>query len=290
MQGLKFRIQHPDGRLEELQIEGDRVLIGSGAHCDIRLPIDQAAVENIAIQSGSTGLVAEARSFQPAPTINDSPFTRTQVMQDSVLGVGQTRIWVTPAELGEGAVIKKKEQKTSPFTLVLAAVAIPICAYILIFTGNGGGAQAPAPAKVPALWSKTPPTCPQSSSEAAAALADDRAALAKAKQERRPFHVQDGVAAVPLFEEAAACYRVAGKTKLAARYAHHAAELRKDVANDFRTHRVRLEHAISVKDWATAQQEVRVLLAFMQGKQGDYVTWLSNLDRHLELTYGGKRQ
>jgi hypothetical protein len=289
MQGLKFRIQHPDGRLEELQIEGDRALIGSGAHCDIRLPVDQSAVESIAIQSGSTGVVADARSFQPAPTINESPFTRTQVMQDSVLGVGQTRIWVTLSELSEGAVAKKKQEKTSPFTYVLAAIAVPICAYILL-TGNGDASQSRMPTKIPALWSKAPPTCPQSSPEAAAALADDRAGLAEAKQERRPFHVQDGVAAVPLFQEAAACYRVAGKPKLAAEYAQHAEELRKDVAEDFRTHRVRLEHAISVKDWATAQEEVRVLLAFTQGQQGDYVTWLSNLDRRLELTYGSKHQ
>jgi len=289
MQGLKFRIQHVDGRTEEVAIEGDRALIGSGGHCDIRLPVDQAALENIAIQAVSTGLVAEARSFQPAPTINESPFTRTQVMRDSVLGIGQTRIWVEAAELGQAAgVTKKKQEKTSPFTLILAAVAVPLSLYILL-TGNGPSGTQIKQVKAPPLWSKQVPRCPQSSPEQALALARDRASLADAKRERRPFHVQDGVKAVPLYEEAAACFKVAQKPKTAAAYARSAKDLKADVAEDYRTHRVRLGHAISIKDWATAQKEIRVLLAFTEGQQNAYVTHLSNMDRQLKLKFGSKR-
>lgn len=287
MQGLKFRIQQADGRTEEVAIEGDRALIGSGGHCDIRLPVDQAAVENIAIQAVSTGLVAEARSFQPAPTINESPFTRTQVMRDSVLGIGQTRIWVEAAELGQTAdVSKKKQEKTSPFTLILAAVAVPI--YILL-SGNGTSGTQLKKVQPSPLWSKQAPTCPQSSPEQALALARDWASLGDAKRERRPFHVHDGVKAVTLYEEAAACFKVAKKPKTAAAYASVAKKLEADVAEDYRTHRVRLEHAISIKDWPTAQQEVRVLLAFTEGQQNAYVTHLSNLDRQLTLKFGSKQ-
>lgn len=288
MQGLKFRIQHVDGRTEEVAIEGDRALIGSGGHCDIRLPVDQAAVENISVQTVSTGLVAEARSFQPAPTINESPFTRTQVMRDSVLGIGQTRIWVEAAELNQAAgVSKKKQEKTSPFTLILAAVAVPLSLYILL-TGNGPGGTQMKKVKPSPLWSSQAPKCPQSSPEQALALARDRASLADAKRERRPFHVQDGVKAVGLYEEAAACFKVANKPKTSAAYATVAKKLKADVAEDYRTHRVRLEHAITIKDWTTAQQEVRVLLAFTEGQQNPYVTHLSNLDRQLRLKFGSK--
>lgn len=289
MQGLKFKIQHVDGRIEEVSIEGDRALIGSGGHCDIRLPVDQAAVENIAIQSVSTGLVAEARSFQPAPTINESPFTRTQVMRDSVLGISQTRIWVEAAELEQTAgVAKKKQEKTSPFTIILAAVAVPVSLYILL-SGNGSGATKSKPVKAPPLWSSQPVRCPQSSPEQALALARDRASLADAKRERRPFHVQDGVKAVSLYEEAAACFKVANKPKTAAAYAAVGKKLKADVALDYRTHRVRLEHAISIKDWQTAQEEIRVLLAFTQGQQNRYVTHLSNMQRELRLKYGSTK-
>lgn len=289
MQGLKFKIQHVDGRIEEVSIEGDRALIGSGGHCDIRLPVDQAAVENIAIQSVSTGLVAEARSFQPAPTINESPFTRTQVMRDSVLGISQTRIWVEAAELEQTAgVAKKKQEKTSPFTIILAAVAVPVSLYILL-SGNGSSATKSKPVKAPPLWSSQQVRCPQSSPEQALALARDRASLADAKRERRPFHVQDGVKAVSLYEEAAACFKVANKPKTAAAYAAVGKKLKADVALDYRTHRVRLEHAISIKDWQTAQEEIRVLLAFTQGQQNAYVTHLSNMQRELRLKYGNTK-
>ena len=35
-----------------------------------------------------------------------------------------------------------------------------------------------------------------------------------------------------------------------------------------------------------ARREVRILMQFTEGKQGDYVTWLSNLDRKLKLKLG----
>lgn len=289
MQGLKFRIQHPDGRVVDVSIEGDRALIGSGGHCDIRLPLDQAAVENVVIQSGPVGLVAEARSFQPAPTVNDYPFTRTQVMPDSVLGVGQTRIWVTAAELGETAdVVKKKQEKSNPLIYVVAAVFFPVALYML-FTDNGAANQQVKPVKATPLWSENAPRCKQSSPKQALALARDHAVLADAKNERRPFHVQDGVKAVSLYEEAAACFRVANEPKAAAAYGKLAGKLKKEISNDYRTHRVRLEHAISIEDWPTVQEEVRVLLAFTDGQQNAYVTWLSNLDRKLRLKLGKKQ-
>jgi hypothetical protein len=46
---------------------------------------------------------------------------------------------------------------------------------------------------------------------------------------------------------------------------------------------VRLEHALTVEDYVSAQKEVRVLLQFTEGKSGDYVTWLSNLERKLKI-------
>jgi len=47
--GLQFRIQLPDGGPQQLLVDSDRVLIGSGAHCEIRLPGDQAAAEHVLI-------------------------------------------------------------------------------------------------------------------------------------------------------------------------------------------------------------------------------------------------
>jgi len=51
-------------------------------------------------------------------------------------------------------------------------------------------------------------------------------------------------------------------------------------------HRVRLEHSLSTQRFETAQKEVRVLLAFLQGKEGEYVEYLSLLERKLRIKYG----
>ena len=288
MRALRFLVRYPDGRAEDFAVDAERVLIGSGAHCEIRLPVDQAAMEHVAVTMSPTSVMAEARAFEPPPTINGSPFQRAALMPDAILGVGAIQISVMPVEVaGTAGLIQRKQEKTSPMTYVLAAIAVPVSLYIIL-SDSGSTATAPAPTEVPALWGDPITSCPQKSKEQALVIAQQKATLAHARRERRPFHVQDGVAAVPLFETAAACYREGGETKAADEAAVAAKELRDDVGEDYRTHRVRLEHALSVSDWLTVQKEVRVLLAFTEGKQGDYVTWLPNLDRKLQLKYGRK--
>jgi hypothetical protein len=60
--------------------------------------------------------------------------------------------------------------------------------------------------------------------------------------------------------------------------------------DDFRLRRVRLEHALNTQDYASAQKEVRVLLQFVEGKQGEWVQWLQNLDRKLKLKLGSEEK
>ena len=87
---------------------------------------------------------------------------------------------------------------------------------------------------------------------------------------------------VPLYEQAAACFRAGGDPQSAAAADETAQKLRKDINDDYRAQRVRLDHALNVEDWPGAQREVRLLRQFTEGKQGEYVTWLSNLERKLK--------
>lgn len=291
MQGLKFDIRHPDGRIEEVRIDGDRALIGSGAHCEIRLPVDQAAIEHVLIQANPAGVFAEARSFQPAPTINGGQFTRSQLVPGSVLGIGYVQIVVSVVELaGQAAQAAQKENKISPMTLIMTAVIMPVGLYIIFFSDPADSDTGVPPREIPELWAEPVAACPQQQREQALAIAEDRFAIGVAKQERRPFHVQDGVAAVPLFETAAVCFKVAGETAAAKDAGERADKLRRSIADDFRTHRVRLEYAISRKNYETAQKEVRVLLDFLEGQQHDYVNWLSAIERKLKIKYGDQKR
>lgn len=286
MSFLRFQIRHPTGQVEHLNVDGERVLVGSGAHCEIRLPIDQCAVEAVLVQRSASGVFAQALSFEPPPTINNAPFSQAPLQSESALGVGQVQIFVTISDaLGGEAVIAKKQQKTSPFTLVLVALCAIAGAYYFLMTDPEKGPTA-QPTQVPDLWDTPVAACPQSAPEQAMARARESAAVADARRERRPFHVQDGVAAVPLYEVASVCFRQGGDQAAAAESANRAAALRAEMQQDFRTHRVRLEHLLSVKDWVSSRREVRTLLAYMEGKSGEYVTWLSNLDRNLKLKVG----
>ena len=288
MNALEFRIRTPDGRTETVVVDGDRALVGSGAHCEIRLPPEHAAVEHVAVSLGPAGVYAEARSLDPAPTLNGTPFTQGPVLPDAILGVGLVQIGVSQAAaVADARVVHRKHEKTNPLVYVLAAVAVPLSLWVILADEPEEGLTR-VPSDVPALFAAPVAACPEASPEQALSVARDKVVLAAARRERRPFHVQDGVAAVPLFEIAGACAAAGGDAELA-RDAAEAASLRRlRVGEDFRTHRVRLEHAISIADWATAHREVRVLRAMLEGRQGEYVTWLSNLDRKLQLKYGKK--
>lgn len=286
MSGLEFRIRHPDGRLEQLVVDSDRVRVGSGAHCEIRLPADQAAVEHVLVTYHGGGVQVQARALNPAPTVNGSAFTQTQIMPDSILGIGQMQMMISVVEIADNVnVIKKKQEKTNPLTYVLAVVVVPLALFV-IFDDASADSAASMPTETPALWPAGSASCPQSAADQALAVARDKKVVAEGKRERSPFHIQDGVAAVPLFEMAAACFTIAGDREQAALMSSYGEKLKKQLNDEYDAHRVRLEHLLNVRDMRTAQKEVKLLLAMLEGQQGPYVIWLQNLDRRLALKLG----
>ncbi|WP_394847227.1 hypothetical protein LZC95_07135 [Pendulispora brunnea] len=290
MSVLRFQIRQPSGQIDQIFIESERVLIGSGAHCEIRLPLDQAAVEHCLVQVGPAGVFVQALAFQPPPTVNGIPFTQGPLPADAVLGVGQFQINVTRAEgvtnVGgiPGQATAKKKKGTGPIAIV-AILALLGGGYMFFFMDEAADTDN-AQHKPPELWGAPLVQCTQPQRDRAAAFALERYGVANSLRERRPFHVQDGIAAVPIYEISAACYKVAGDDASAAEALQAAKTLRQDITDDYRTHRVRLEHALQVEDLQTARKEVKTLLQFTEGKPGEYVTWLSNLDRSLKLKLG----
>jgi hypothetical protein len=288
VQVLQINLRLPDGRTEQIIVDADAITIGSGAHCEIRLPSEYAAIEHVRLSLVGGAVYAQARSLDPHPTIDGVGFVRTPVLADSVLGVGPVQIRATSVGLTDPMeVVRKRASKVSPLTYVLAAVGLPIGA-IMVMTGSTADSPPRPPTAPAALWGPPSATCPQTGRDAALAVAMEKLSVAEAKRERRPFHVEDGVAAVPLFELAAACFELAEQTGAAAEAARAAEELRGKINEDYRLHQVRLEHAMTVQDWVTAQKEVKVLLAFTEGQQAPYVVWLSNLDRRIMLKLARK--
>jgi hypothetical protein len=283
MSTLRFQIQHSNGRQEQVTVEAERALIGSGAHCEIRLPIDQAAVEHILIQVGAGGVFAQALNFEPAPMIGNVPFTQAPLPPDAVLGVNQTQMLVSIVGDAVGAGGQKKTGKTNPMLVVAAMVGASLAAYMFLDTDEN--TTRVEPQEYPKLWESSTTTCEKSANEALA-FANDRKVIADGKRERRMFHVKDGVDAVPLYETAAACYEKAGDKPDADASRDIANQLRKELDDDYRTHRMRLQHAMGVKDMETARREVRTLIEMTEGKEGPYVSYLHVIERDLKQKLG----
>ncbi|RYE80562.1 MAG: hypothetical protein EOO74_01970 [Myxococcales bacterium] len=285
---LKFYVRYPDGRQEEYPIDADRALIGSGAHCEIRLPAEVAKVEHVAIQVTASGVYAQAMAFDPPPKVGGVAFTQGTLLPDTPLVFDNVEVFVQAVEMSAPSrVARGKQEKTSPLILGLGALAIPMVAFLLLYEEPTSGLMAP-PKKVPALWSDPVTACPQSGA-AAEATAQDRFATAEMRRERSPFDARDGVAAVPLYETAAACFKASGHPEAAEVAAASAKTLRETFQREYNTHAVWLEHSLQVQNWRAAQKEVAIMGAFTEGKKGEYVTWLSNMERYLRVKYGTKR-
>ena len=299
MDGLKIKVRHVGGRTEELTVEADQVLIGSGAHCEVRLPLDQALFEHVLVRSGPTGLFASARAIDPPPTLNGAEFTEATIVPGSVLRINQSAIEISAiALLAEAAPSKERAAGTNarPVAILVLGVAAAAVIFLAKPRAKDGNDE---PKQAPQLFDARESPCPQSAAQPADSLAEAKLSLAKEKRVRSPFYVQDGIAAVPLYELAAACFRIAGKDEDAEQAETDAEELRRSVRDEFRTHRMRLRYALRTSDWDMALGQLRILRAYTSSDDQDatkgntdseYAGWLSNLSRQIELAHSGKKK
>jgi hypothetical protein len=290
MSGAEFRIRYADGLAERLVIDSERVRIGSGAHCEVRLPPEQAAVEHVLVTLRGGGVQLQALALHPPPTINSSPFTEAPLLPDSILGIGKVEVQIAAIEIteNEGAVKESAGKRASPLSYALILIAMPIVMFILLHNRASGKGNV-VPTDSPPLWGSATPACPHSDKNQAAAFAQDQRGVAESKRGRSPFYLQDGVSAVPTFELAAACFRAAGDEASAAQMTAAASALRAELEEAYRVHRARLEHVMKVGDERTALQEVKILLVMLEGQTGDYVVTLSNMSRRLALKVRGQK-
>src|SRR5687768_12694085 len=182
MRVLKFQTRLPTGQVEQLMVEAERVLIGSGAHCEIRLPIDQARVEHVLIELGPAGVFARALSFEPPPMINNVPFTQAPLPPGAVLGVTQTQIYVEAVEDAAAGLLQQKK-KSSPVMLLALLLIIPAAAYLFFFDNDSTGNEKTARPQPPELWGAPALACPYQGTQALG-FAREKMAIADAKRER----------------------------------------------------------------------------------------------------------
>jgi hypothetical protein len=284
---LLFQIRLNTGQIDTLAIDSDRVLIGSGAHCDIRLAIDQARLEHVRVDVVPQGVYATAMSFEPPPTINGVAFTQAPLPANAIVGVGQTQIQVQLVDGANPVNLRATKKKTSPALLFgLLLIGAGAVANLLISSDNSSKLT---PIEPPSLWpDEAQRVCPRPAGPVARNFAYDTLTMAESKRERRAFYPQDGVGAVLDFEVSAACFRAAGEPASAAYCDEAARGLREEMTQDFRKFRERLRYHYIHEEWVSARYDVRNLLAFCDNVQGEYKEFLKNTARDISMRGGGQ--
>lgn len=280
MSALRFDTTFPDGAQESLQTDAERVLIGRGAHCEIRLPDADCALEHVAVETHGGSIRVAVCAPTPPTLLDGAPISDVTVDRDAVLCIGAVTIRVSRIDSVAQATPAKASSSSAGLRIVGALLALTLVAMLM---SRAARQRDVVPRSVPTLWSSAPPACPVTAPAQARALASEKRIVADGKRERHPFYASDGVEAVTLYETAAACFRAAGDAASADELGAAAEQLRADVNDDFRVRRLRLERALSTKNDDVAAHEVVMLRALMLDKQGPYSDWINALARKLEV-------
>ena len=274
--GFRFRLAYADGRTEIMLVDADRALIGNAAHCEVRLPPELAAHEHIEVYVAGGVIHWATRKHAltyALPTLDGVSTEGGTWPTGSMLALGDVKMSVELVPLGP-------PRAKPPFWAL--AVGIPLFAITVATIALAHGPRN-AEMVIPEAPELLPPTeaatCKMVAADQRVGLANETMRVALSKRERSPFAPGDGVEAVTLLERAAACYRNAQRQNEANEAMEDAKVLRGRLEDDYRVHRVRVEHAFKIHDPAVAKRELRVLLPLTEHLRGPYTDWLRQLDR-----------
>ncbi len=276
MNGMVFEISDGRGRRESMVVDGGCASIGSASHCDVRVAMEEAGPEHVRATLSDGEPCFEVLLDAPAVTLDGVRLNPGKVARGHELRFGQTRLRVrAQAQAGTAAAQARGS--------ALRSLWLPALGVSLVLALLGLRALRRAPAEEPplgaelSLFSELAPSCPRREPQQALAFAQQQQDLAETKQERMPFVVEEGVAAVDAFEMAAACFRSGGAAPLAQQAAASAQRLQRDLEDDFRARRLRLSRMLLVEDRELAQTDVAWLRALLRGRSGPYVSRLDSL-------------
>jgi len=288
---LEISVRYPDGTRQKLTVDSPTALVGSGSHCEIRLPPEDAAVEQLRLSNDAAGVFGQVRSLERSVTLNGVPFVEGRLLPGSVLALGRVELTVSVIEtLVARGQTKQKRDSSRSASYALGILGFPLGFYLLLSQQNSEAALPNEVQPPPLFAAANSVQCPESEHDAALAVATEERRRAETARERAPFSGQDAVNAVAAFRRSAACFAIADSGERSSDSVRQADALERDVQTEFHVHRVRLERALATKSYEEARTEVRLLLSYIGRRSGAYANWLLSLDRQIELKFSGKKQ
>ena len=259
-----------------LVVDADRAVLGSGPHCELRLPPDLVAREQLVLVAAGGTVRFEVRSQDNATCLRGVVASAGELGPTDVLHVGTLTLTAVAVSLSD---------QSRRFPLELLALVPAVLVLVLALNLSAPATAAGLPPNAPPLFQDDVAICSALDPPEAGHIARQRQALAHAKWERGPFSAADSVEAVSHFRAAAACFRVAGDEGSSHAAAAKAGALRSKLEDEYLTRRTRLEHAFVERDTAGIHRELPWLVSTTAHLGGPYVNWLeqemrrANIDR-----------
>ncbi|HET9934803.1 MAG TPA: hypothetical protein VFQ35_29060, partial [Polyangiaceae bacterium] len=167
---LEFQLRFADGRRQTLTVDSPSALLGSGAHCEVRLPPEDAAAEELQVTLTPGGLIGSARRLDRAILLDGAPFVEGRILPGSELTIGGTTVTSRQCEAASHATRSRpKSDPSSQGIRVFAALGLPLAGYMLL-TAERHSAKFPAVVEAPPLWSAPAEACPEREREASEAF------------------------------------------------------------------------------------------------------------------------
>ena len=279
---------HRGNKLSVLDVQYDRAIIGSGAHCDVRLAPDEAAIEQLVVEArGVDEVYAQVRALDPPCLLNGAPFLEGRLLPTSMLELGSVALSVQRSVRSDvEAPTQGRKSATSPFVQAMGLIGIAVGLFVVLNKPKHGNDALSDVVEPPLSAAIAPLVCPQQQPRVAAALAEQARGEAENKRERAPFYPGDALDAISLFERAAACYEVAGERERA-REAHDAAQqLHTRVGDELHVRHVRLERFLAESRYDQVRRQAQLLGELVSDKSSRYAQWLSAVRREAELQVG----
>jgi hypothetical protein len=278
-----------DGRAERFEVHGGRALVGSGSHCDVRIRPDEGGPEQIAFELRGDAVFARVRGSAAICSVNGTPFVEQRIADGALVQIGELSLRVARIEPGLGAGKRKDQALLPPQLQALALIGLAIAFYHVLKPPPEQSMLGTA-VRIPVLFTAAEAACPVAEPAAAAALAVQLQLAAETKRERSPFRAGEGVAAVPLYRQAAACLTRAGDARGAHETQTAADALALRLGDELRVRQVRLERFLALARYDAAQREIYVLRSFMRERNDPYAQWLAAVERELDTRFASARR
>jgi hypothetical protein len=276
---------HRRGKLETIEIQQSRVLVGSGAHCDLRLSPEEAAIEQLLIEGRDDAIHVRVTAFDPPCRLNGAPFLEGRLSADAMLELSAgTALRISAIALvASTKQAKKNGAETPPAVQAIGLLAVAAGLYFMLDTPAIGPSVLESSATPPELAQQHEEPCPQSEAGAAGLLAQRLVAEADSKRERSPFYASDGLIAVRGYLRAAACFSQAGDPHAAEDARKASQQLRTRLSDELHARHVRLERLLAEQKYADIRHEVRLVHELVEDRSHPYASWLSQVEREAEI-------